>query len=116
MEEEIDFWKYHYKYFKLICDKVVAKYECAMERTIDNEYVPVLLYSNCIVAENVSFGNTQIKLNINNCKQYFPEYNSNVIEITKEEYIKFRDSIKGLEIKEAQLKADVLRLYLKNNH
>lgn len=109
MEEDVDFSKYDNKCFlyleKGLIDYKVIVYDLSMEKQ-GQRYVPILLLHSCDIFGDCINGQRELAQ-----KKFFPEYNPNVKEISREQFIKLRDVIKGLRLEEVKAKADKLHFY-----
>lgn len=118
MEEDIDFWKYNYKYFIDIISPDLKDgfivYDCVIEPPTSKGVLSFHIWECDYTAfvrnysEKVDF-NVDIEV----AKSYFPEFNKTVHEITKEEFLEIIHKIGKFRMDETQVKCNKMRLILK---
>lgn len=109
MKEEIDFSKYDNRCFLCLesglVDYKVITYDLSMEKQ-GTEYVPILLLYICDI-----FGECITDKRELASKKYFPEYNSNIKEISREQFNNLKNKIRSFSVNASKLKADKLHFY-----
>lgn len=109
MEEEIDFSKWDNKCFlcleKGLLDYKIIIYDLSMEKQ-GQEYVPILILHTCDVFGNCINGIRKVAR-----KNFFPEYNPSIKEISREVFNNLKQKIHTLYTKEMKPKADKLLFY-----
>lgn len=109
MKEEVDLSKYDNKCYLILYKYKIIIYHLMMEKgwCNDTSYNPILLIYTCSAFEDCTIRQKRIAT-----KEDFPEYNSNVKEISNEKFNEIRNQIEKFYNKEAELKANKIRLCL----